>query len=79
MPDKETRLVGVLVAATFGYVFIEYLVKRAADFKAWRSEFIAPFLRHPGRRDFLRETLMREEMTTRKVAISDDCGCDDAN
>lgn len=80
MPDKETRLVGVMVAATFGYVLMEYLIKRATDFNAWRSEFVAPFLRHPGRRDFLRETLMREEMTTRQVAVADDgCGCDDAN
>lgn len=71
--DKDTRLVGVIVAATFGYVLMEALIRRAATFNAWRRDYLAPFLQHPGRREFLRDALIREEMTTRKTTSPDDC------
>lgn len=75
------RFVSFMVAATFAYLGVEYLIQKRERFAAWRAEFTAPFEKHPGRREFLRDLLTREEMTIKErkpVAVDANCGCDDA-
>jgi hypothetical protein len=60
--NSNSRFVTLMVDAIFVYVGIEYLIERRRAFLAWRESFVAPFLRHPGRREFLRESLMLEEL-----------------
>lgn len=57
----DNRLVYVIVAVMFTYIGIEYILERRAAFLNWRSEFMAPFIKHPGRREFLHDVLVREE------------------
>lgn len=60
--SSDSRFVTLIVGAIFVYVGIEYLIERRRVFMEWRDSFLAPFARHPGRREFLRESLMLEEM-----------------
>lgn len=82
MNTRSDRFLSVLVGAMVSYAFLEaavaYVRERREQFEAWRDKFVEPFMRHPGRREWLRETLVREEMTV-KAPVTDDCGCDDAN
>lgn len=74
MKQSTDRLTAVVVAAMFGYIVIEYVAARMEAFDEWYKGFVAPFIRHPGRREFLRETLMREEMTVKVKALPcEDC------
>lgn len=77
----SNRFLSVIVGALVSYAFLEagiaYTRERRERFIAWRDKYVEPFIRHPGRREWLRETLMREEMTI-KTAVIDDCGCNDA-
>lgn len=70
-------MVGALVSYAFLETFIAYARERREQFTAWRDKFVEPFVRHPGRREWLRDTLVREEMNV-KAPVADDCGCDDA-
>lgn len=79
---RGDRFLSVVVGALVSYAFLEatiaYVTERREQFNAWRDKFVEPFMRHPGRREWLRETLVREEMNV-KTAVADDCGCDDAS
>lgn len=63
---RNDRFLSVIVGALVSYAFLEaaiaYTKERREQFLAWRDQFTEPFARHPGRREWLRETLMREEM-----------------
>ena len=64
---NSDRFLSVMVGALVSYAFLEaaiaYTRERREQFLSWREKFVEPFVRHPGRREWLRETLMREEMT----------------
>lgn len=79
--ETSNRQVAFVVALTLGFVITEALIRQrrqaAARLAEWRQTFIEPFVRTPGRREWLRETLMREEQTIRTTAAAD-CGCSDA-
>lgn len=78
---RSDRFLSVVVGALVSYALLEtaiaYVRERREQFVAWRDKYVEPFLQHPGRREWLKETLEREEMTVKTRAI-DDCGCDDA-
>ena len=78
---RSDRFLAVVVGALVSYAFLEagiaYVQERREQFAAWRDKFIEPFVTHPGRREWLRETLEREEMNVRVHA--NECeGCPDA-
>jgi molybdopterin biosynthesis enzyme len=60
------RAAYAFAALMVGYVIVETIIKErhatAERFTKWRNGWLAPFLRTPGRREFLRESLIREEM-----------------
>lgn len=63
---RNDRFLSVVVGALVSYALLEatiaYAKERREQFLAWRDRFIEPFERNPGRREWLRETLVREEM-----------------
>lgn len=61
------RLTYIFVGMTFAYIGVEYLVERHNAFIEWRASFLAPFAKHPGRREFLHDTLIREEFNVRNT------------
>lgn len=65
MGSAEDRLLAFAVAATMAIAIIELARERQERFAKWRSEFLAPFRLHPGRRAFLRDVLIREEMNVK--------------
>ncbi len=79
MGTRDNRFVAFLVAATFAYVLMEAtvrtLIEKRARFMEWRTAFVGQFERHPGRREWLRDTLRREEQTVRARATEpcEDC------
>jgi hypothetical protein len=62
-----TIAVGGLVAYAFFEMGREYVKERRQKWVAWYSSFTEPFNRNPGRREWLRETLTREELTVRSA------------
>lgn len=85
MDSREDTLIKVTVATIVGIAIVQMTVaemqRRKQQFEAWRTSWLEPFRRHPGRRAFLRDVLVREEMRVKSipVALAEDCGCDDAN
>lgn len=87
---RDDRFIAVVVGGLVSYALIEgaigYLRDRREKFVMWREKFVEPFLTHPGRREWLSETLTREEMnvTPKHIVdaatgnVSEDCGCTDA-
>ena len=82
------RFLSIVVGALVSYALLEtvtaYAKERRDNWRNWYASFVEPFRKHPGRREWLRETLNREEMTVRPstmpaVAVENDCGCDDAS
>lgn len=70
--NSESRFVSFILVAVFAYVAVEYAIERRRSFAAWRADFLAPFVKNPGRREFLRDALMTEEMTIRNAKDSTD-------
>lgn len=93
---KLHRIAVVVTAGLFGYFIVEEIMRSAeqkrAAFAKWRADYVAPFIKHPRRLEWLRETLRAEEMhvASRPVTgatsrdgsagtdATKDCGCDDA-
>jgi hypothetical protein len=79
---RDNRFVGFVILATIAYLGVEYAIHQRELFNRWYADFSAPFTKHPGRKEWLRETLLREEHTIRPsvtAGTTDDCGgCDDA-
>lgn len=91
--DRLTTVASVtLLTAIVVHAALETIEERHLRFVQWRDSFLAPFINHPGRVEWLRDTLMREEMTIRdrhpkvelaarlveRKSVDDDCDCDDA-
>ncbi len=73
---KDDRFLSLVVGALVSYAlfdtFIAYTTERRQRWAAWFNDFTAPFVKHPGRRAWLRETLMREEMSVKDHANAGD-------
>lgn len=73
---RDDRLATVIVGALISYALLEtaraYAMERQERWRSWYASFVKPFMVNPGRREFLRESLLREEMTLRKVVIDGD-------
>jgi len=69
------RAAYAFAALVVGYVIVDTIIKErhaaAKRLVTWRDSWLAPFLRTPGRREFLRETLIREEMTVKETSGKD--------
>lgn len=83
----NSRFLSIVVGSLVSYALLEmtiaYARERHEQWQKWYESFVAPFMKHPGRQEWLRETLMREEMVVREpvtvpAATTDDCGCTDA-
>lgn len=72
MNARDDRFLSVVVGALVAYALFEtvaaYATERRERWAAWFNDFTAPFIRHPGRREWMRETLLREEMNVKDRA-----------
>lgn len=66
MNPRDDRFLSIVVGALVSYALLEvavaYARERRERWNEWYGSFVAPFRKHPGRREWLRETLQREEM-----------------
>ncbi len=86
--SANERFLQIVVGALVSYALLEtavaYTKERRERWEAWYASFVAPFRKHPGRLEYLRDALNREEMTVRQpvtvpAAFENDCGCTDAS
>lgn len=79
MRTANDRFVYIIVGALVSYAMLEtaisYAKERREQWAAWFNAFSEPFIKHPGRREFLRESLIKEEMTITTRAAND-CECE---
>ena len=63
MKVSDNAVVAMLVGAVASYMAVEYVGAKRREFLEWRVKWIASILKTPGKREYLRDQMMREEFT----------------